>query len=74
MRVSKSSRVLYVGLGICRTRIGMFLARRPNVRASQETEGEGAFWFLQLMLIVLLVIGGVELNVGCPVHVRHQEC
>lgn len=55
-----------VRLGICRTRIGMFLTRRPNVRASQEREGEGAFWFLELILIVLLVIGGVELNVGPP--------
>lgn len=63
-----------VGLRICRTRIVMFFARRPNVRASQETEGEGAFWFLELMLIVLLVIGGVELNVGPPVHMRYQEC
>ena len=40
------------------------------MRASQETEGEGAFWFLELMLIVLLVIGGVELNIGPLVHVR----
>jgi len=65
---------LDVGLGIYRTRIGMFLTRRPNVRASQGTEGEGAFWFLELMLIVLLVIGGVELNIGPHVHVRRQEC
>jgi hypothetical protein len=52
----------------------MFLAGRPNVRASQETEEEGAFWFLELILIVLLVVGGVELNVGHPLHVKHQEC
>jgi hypothetical protein len=26
--------------------------------ASWETEGEEAFWFLELILIVLLVIGG----------------
>lgn len=49
----------------------MFLARRPNVKASQETGGEGAVCFLQLVLIVLLVIGRVELNVGPPVHMRH---
>jgi hypothetical protein len=61
---------LDVGLGIYSIRIGMFLARRPNVWASQETEGEGAFWLLEPIIIVLLVIGRVELNVGPPVYMR----
>jgi hypothetical protein len=29
-------------------------------------QGEGVIWFLRLILILLLVIGGVELNPGLP--------
>jgi hypothetical protein len=53
-----------VKLELYRARIGSFLARKPKVRASQEEEGEGACWFLGLILMVILVIGGVEPNPG----------
>jgi hypothetical protein len=69
-----------------RARMGSFPARKPKVRASQEEEegGEGACWFPGLILMVILVIGGVELNSDPPseqdkldqilAHMRNQEC
>jgi hypothetical protein len=45
-----------VTAGDIQARTGSFLARRPNVTASQEADGEGTGGFLGLILIVLLVI------------------
>jgi len=63
-RVSRSTGEMCVQLGIYRTRTGLFLARRPNVWASQERGGGGACWCVGLILTVLLVIGRVEMCWG----------
>jgi hypothetical protein len=34
-----------------RARIGSVLTRSSDTRAQQETEGEGAYWFLGLVLL-----------------------
>jgi hypothetical protein len=44
------------------------------MRGCHRRWGEVAFWLLGLILMVLLVIGGVELNPGHPAHMRNQEC
>ena len=53
-----------VVLEVYRDRIGSFPAWRPKARGTQWTEGGWFCWFLGVTLIVLLVIGGTELNPG----------
>jgi hypothetical protein len=45
-------------------RTGLFLARKSKLIATWESEGKCVCWFLEDILIVLLVIGGVDLNPG----------
>jgi len=45
-------------------RTGLFLARRPKLITSCESDDKVVCWFLVDILIVLLVIGAVVLNPG----------
>jgi hypothetical protein len=44
--------------------MAFFLARRPKLIATWESEGIGFCWFLGDILIMLLVVRGVDLNPG----------
>jgi hypothetical protein len=75
-----------VDIGTCHPRIGSFAANyeRKNTTGELKVETTGwQIWFWGLLLIVMLVIGGVEVNPGPPVeqekinkiliHMQNQE-
>jgi hypothetical protein len=53
-----------VVLGVYKDRIGWFPAWRPKARETEWTEGRCVCSFLGVILIVLLMIRGTELNAG----------
>jgi hypothetical protein len=59
-RVSLNSSVTGVDLEIYWATIGNVLTRSPDIRAQQETGGEGAYWCLGLVLSLILRISTAE--------------